>query len=114
MRVIKEDSSNVNIMLVLGSILLCGVSVFETYAQAQSPSLFDSYGVITGTSEAEMARLDNFDFELKKDPTSKTYIIGYSGRDDPPRQARRYVLRAKTYLVEIRGVEPNRIVTVEG
>src|SRR5829696_5722856 len=104
MKVIKEST------LCLIAVLALGV---EVYAQEKTSRLFDSYGVVTG-SEAEMARLDNFDYEIKKEPASKIYIVGYNGNDDPPGKARRYVLRAKTYLVEIRGAEPNRIVTAEG
>jgi hypothetical protein len=107
-----------SIVLVSGVVLFLTANVLgfdpQEQTNAQLPRLFDTYGVITSTSEAEMARLDNFDGEFKKDPTSKVYIIGYNGRDDPPGKARRYILRAKNYLVEVRGVERNRIVTIEG
>lgn len=105
MRVITAATPCLIVVLLLG-VRLC--------AQEKTPRLFDSYGVITGTSEAEMAQLDNFNIEIKKEPGSKIYIVGYNGDDDPPGKAHRYVHRAGNYLVEIHGIEPNRIALAEG
>src|ERR1700754_1925513 len=66
-------------------------------------------------SEGEMWRLEDFVVPaLSADPQSKTYIIAYGAREDAPGKARRYAVRAKNYLVNYRGIDPQRIVPVDG
>ncbi len=51
---------------------------------------------------------------LLKEPDAQTYIIAYNGREDNPGKAGRHALRGKNYLVEAHGIDPKRIITVEG
>lgn len=74
----------------------------------------DTYDDKIGGSEAEQWRLESFREQLLKGPRSRAFIVAYNGREDPPGRARRYALRAKNYLVEARGIDPRRVVTVEG
>jgi hypothetical protein len=76
--------------------------------------LVDSYDDNIPSSEAEMWRLEDFRGKLLKQPDAKAYIIAYVGREDPPGKANRYALRAKRWLVEWRGVDPARIVALDG
>lgn len=97
--------------------LLLSSAVFHAAFQSQSSPVarkLDSYGVIRH-SEAEQWRLEDFLMPaLKADPQSKAYIIAYGAREDAPGKARRYALRAKNYLVNFRGIDPQRIVAVDG
>jgi hypothetical protein len=61
--------------------------------------------------EDEIARLDNAVFtQLKKEPASRVYIIGYG----LPGTARRHVMRAYLYSTNVRDVDAARVVPIVG
>ncbi|MBC7933686.1 MAG: hypothetical protein H7Z38_24255 [Rubrivivax sp.] len=60
------------------------------------------------------ARLDNFAIELQNNPTLQAHLIVYAGRLGPRGQAARRAAMLKDYLVQTRGMEAERIITVEG
>jgi PEGA domain len=62
----------------------------------------------------QKARLDNLAISLQGDPSATTYIIAYAGRTSRVGTADRLLTRAKDYLVQKRGVDQSRIVTVNG
>jgi hypothetical protein len=62
----------------------------------------------------QKARLDNLAVELQNDPSSTAYIFGYGGRTSRIGQADRLTSRAKDYLVNNRGLDPARVVMVNG
>jgi hypothetical protein len=73
------------------------------------PVKFDEYGNIKFNDEK--ARLDNYAIQLQNQPGSTGYIIAY-GSCAGEAQAR--ADRAKNYLVNTRGIDAGRIVTVDG
>ncbi|MDQ5846896.1 MAG: hypothetical protein M3539_16545, partial [Acidobacteriota bacterium] len=73
------------------------------------PSKFDEYGNITFNDEK--ARLDNYAIQLQNQPGSQGYIIAY-GSCEGEAQAR--ADRAKDYLVNTRGIDAGRLVTIDG
>lgn len=73
---------------------------------------FDEYGNIK--FDDEKARLDNFAIELQNDPTAQGYLTCYGGRRGYEGEALRRCGRAKEYLSGVRGIEPERVVTVDG
>jgi len=75
----------------------------------QAPRKFDEYGNIKFNDEK--ARLDNYAIQLQNEPTSQGYIIAY-GACEGEAQAR--ADRAKDYLVNTRGIDGGRLVTVDG
>jgi hypothetical protein len=100
-----------------------------SHAAGQQPTarLFDRYQQIC--EEDEKARLDNFAIQLMYETEAKAYIIFYSGRCystcslDYPRhrphaprkgEAQQRANRIKPYLVESRGMDPDRIVVIDG
>lgn len=103
-------------VLSVCSLLLPGSAPTMSHAQdAQTqPRKLDTYDDKIGGSEAEQWRLEDFREVLLKEPNSQAYIIAYNGREDNPGKARRYALRAKNYLVTARGINPQRIIAVEG
>jgi hypothetical protein len=62
----------------------------------------------------QKARLDNLGIELQNDPTTTSYIIAYAGRTSRAGQSGKLLSRAKDYLVQKRGIDPARLITVEG
>jgi hypothetical protein len=72
----------------------------------------DEYGKLKPVDEN--ARLDNFVVELQNDPTAQGYIIAYGGRRSRAGDAKQAAAKAKTYLVTKRGLDPQRMITVDG
>lgn len=66
------------------------------------------------TFDDQKARLDNLMVELQNDPSARAYIIAYGGRTDPIGQVEVLMKRARDYIVEQRGIDAARIVTVNG
>jgi hypothetical protein len=76
---------------------------------AQPPTKFDEYGNIRFNDEK--ARLDNYAIQLQNQPGAQGYIIAF-GSCAGEAQAR--ADRAKDYLVNTRGIDAGRIVTMDG
>src|SRR6266550_2457058 len=72
------------------------------------PRKFDTYGNIRFNDEK--ARLDNFAIQLQNEPTSQGYIIGYGSCDA---EGLTRANRAKDYLVNTRGIDAGRLMTVD-
>ena len=66
------------------------------------------------TYDDQKARLDNLAVELQNDPTTRAYIIAYGARTSRLAQVERLMTRARDYLVAQRGIDPSRIVVVNG
>jgi len=78
-------------------------------APPPGPTKFDEYGNIRFNDEK--ARLDNYAIQLQNAPTDQGYIVAY-GSCAGEAQAR--ADRAKDYLVNTRGIDAGRIVTIDG
>ncbi|MBD0373348.1 MAG: hypothetical protein ICV60_21105 [Pyrinomonadaceae bacterium] len=87
-------------------------SCTTTITISQRARLFDQYGNIAFNDEK--ARLDNFAIQLQNEPGSQGYIIAYAGRRARANEAQARADRAKDYLVNTRGIDPGRLVTVDG
>jgi hypothetical protein len=68
---------------------------------------FDEYGEVNVINEE--TRLNNYGIELERSPGSSGYIIIYG-----PRGVNQYLTRVRKFLVETRGLEPDRIVLING
>ncbi len=73
---------------------------------------FDEFGDILVTDIK--ARLDAFAAELQNEPLSKGFILVYRTRRDIAGLSHRLAMRMKDYLVNARGLENERVVTVDG
>jgi len=73
------------------------------------PHKFDEYGNIRFNDEK--ARLDNYAIQLQNEPTATGYIIGYGSCDA---EGLTRANRAKDYLVNTRGIDAGRLMTVDG
>ena len=62
----------------------------------------------------EKARLDNFMVELQNDPTSTAYVVVYPERRGRPDAAQMRAKKIVDYMVNSRGLDSSRIVTLIG
>jgi len=60
------------------------------------------------------ARLDNYAIELQNDPTATAYVIVYPGVRGRPGEVTKNTTRIVDYLVNSRGINAQRIVTLVG
>jgi len=85
-------------------------------AQIQLPLVpsrkFDEFPSIARNDEK--ARLDNLAIELKNDPTSTAYVIVYPGQSERTGEVQKHTTQIVNYLVNYRGVDSRRIVTLTG
>ncbi|HYO63048.1 MAG TPA: hypothetical protein VER08_05260 [Pyrinomonadaceae bacterium] len=73
---------------------------------------FDAYNNVS--FEDERARLNNFAVELQHEPAAMGYLICYGGRRGRRGEAQARCDRAKDYVVRERGIDPARMVTIDG
>ena len=104
------------LLILFVGLLLCSLllPIYAQEAEGKEPRKVDSYDDKIRSGEAEQWHLEDFLRALAKEPDAKAYIIAYGGREESPGKARRYAARAKNYMVEARGVDPTRIVTIDG
>ena len=76
------------------------------------PLKLDEYGDVS--FEDEKIRLDNLAVHLQNEPSAQPYIIAYAGRHARPGEAKGRASRAKSYLIREHGIDPERIVIVDG
>ena len=73
---------------------------------------FDEFPAISYNDEK--ARLDNYAIELQNDPTSTAFVIVYPGPRGRPGDVQKHTTRVVDYLVNSRGINAQRIVTLVG
>jgi hypothetical protein len=93
----------------------CNASASRTM-QVKAPAIvsalaFDRYGDIKFSEEK--ARLDNVAVQLMNQPLSTASILMSAGKETFENETSERLARAKSYLVDVREVNPNRIVTVD-
>ena len=64
--------------------------------------------------KSERARLDRFAQALEREPGSQGYVIVYGGRRWNEREIQARADRVRNYLVNSRGIDAGRVVTVNG
>lgn len=72
---------------------------------------FDEYGDIS--FEDEQARLDNFAIQISNELLSTGHILMFAGRETFENETAQRLARAKSWIVDVRGIDRNRIVTVD-
>jgi hypothetical protein len=72
----------------------------------------DEYGNIRWSDEK--ARLDNVAALLQSEPELQCYMICYGGRVSREGEAKWRCQRAAGYIVKVRGISPERVVTLDG
>ena len=72
---------------------------------------FDQYGDIK--FEDEKARLDNFAIQISNELLSTGQILMFAGRETFKNEAAERLARARSYIVDFRNVDRNRIITTD-
>lgn len=80
--------------------------------KADLPDKIDEFGNIPLKEEQE--RLNHLAHLLQELPDTQGYLIAYAGRRARADEARSWAERAKNYLVNERGIEAERITTMDG
>jgi hypothetical protein len=91
-------------------LLVCVSGFSQTVAGAAVK--FDEFGDILASDL--IARLDNLAVQLQNAPNTKAFLVVYRTGRDLPGLSNRYAHRMEGYLVATRGMDPKRIVTVDG
>ena len=87
----------------------CSVAIPLPFPPAKK---FDEFPDISRNDEK--ARLDNFAVGLQNDPTATAYVIVYPGRRGRTGDVQKHTTRIVDYLVNSRGIDAQRIVTLVG
>jgi hypothetical protein len=87
----------------------CAVSIPVPEAKCRK---FDEFPDISRNDEK--ARLDNYGVELQNDPTSTAYVVVHPGRSGKPGDVQKHTTRIVDYLVNSRGIDAHRVVTLVG
>ena len=90
----------------------CPASCAVSIPIVNRPRKFDEYYDIARNDEK--ARLDNYAIQLQAEPGSQGYVIVYASRKAKGNQAQERAQRIIDYLVNSRGLDTNRVVTVMG
>lgn len=77
-----------------------------------NPIKFDSHGTLP--RRQEVARLSDFAAQLKNQPGVQGYLLIYGGRRGRAGEAQKMAARSQKFLTKMHGIDPRRIVTVDG
>ena len=116
---IKVDTTGLAGQTVRASLSLGGYNLecaADCAIKIPAPKLagrrFDEFPDIARNDEK--ARLDNFVIELQNDPSATAYVIVYPGKTAKKREVQEHSGRVVDYLVNSRGLDQRRIVTLVG
>lgn len=101
--------ANILRIFLLAAFLLCGLrNVAAQMEEPARPIKFDEFGKVSHCDVT--ARLDNLAIAIRDFPAAQAHIISYA----PPGVGERLLELLKGYLVETRGLRPDRIKTTYG
>lgn len=92
--------------------LNCQGEAFVQIPRKITSILVDNYPPLKYNDEK--ARLDNFAIQLQNDPSAKGYIIVYGAPRANAAEKQKRIKRATDYLINTRGIDSSRLVTLEG
>jgi len=118
---ILVDTAGLGDQLIITTVKVIGIQtncsmeasfLTKIYRVIVENMAFDEYGDIKFIDEKP--RLDNFAIQVQNEPGSRGYLIVYAGQRTYPHEAAERLNRAKNYLVRVRHIPPERIITVDG
>ena len=107
---LRSSTFDLLIASTFAALILC--ATVNAAAQSASATKFDSYESLPTDDEA--AHLDAFYEALRQQPDLRGYLIGYKQASVAPGVLLRRLYGDQRYLIEMRGVSPNRVVVIEG
>jgi hypothetical protein len=108
-------------LVLTGALVVCAAENARAQEEAAAESVspaprpaekFDEYGRL-GHCDLT-ARLDNLAVTLQNDPRAKAFVVVYNPLEKKNNYAGRNLKFARFYLVNVRGIESGRVVTVDG
>jgi hypothetical protein len=118
---IMVDTTGLGGVVLTATVELAGVPLGcqgsgSSTTEVRPPALsccrvFDQYGDIK--FEDEKARLDNFAIQLSNEPLTTGYILMSAGQVTFEKEAAERLARAKSWVVDVREVDSNRVVTID-
>jgi len=116
---IKVDTTGMAGQTIRASLSLSGYNLecaADCAVKLPAPKLtsrrFDEFPDIARNDEK--ARLDNFGIELQNDPKATAYVIVYPSKSGKRGEVQKHAGRIVDYLVNSRGLDQRRIVTLVG
>lgn len=107
------EGRSVRASLAIGGFPMdCSASCVVQFPVPVGCRRFDEFPDIARNDEK--ARLDNYAIELKNDPTATAHVFVYPGENGRPGDVQRHITRVVDYLINSRGLEARRIVTLVG
>ncbi|HZH29466.1 MAG TPA: hypothetical protein VEY11_01625 [Pyrinomonadaceae bacterium] len=107
-----SDSHLLRLKYLLSLISLLFACTAQGQTNIEPARKFDEFGDVDASDI--IARLDSLAIALQNEPHARAFIIVYRTRRDLPGLSNRYAHRMRGYLIESRGIEPRRVVTVDG
>jgi hypothetical protein len=95
-----------------GYPLDCSASCSISFPVPLKCKKFDEFGDLARNDEK--ARLDNYAIEMQNDPSSTAYVVVYPGQGGRSERVQTQRTRIVDYLVNSRGFNSGRIVTIVG
>lgn len=96
--------------------VICLMQPLNSFAQTQTNTQvaqkFDEFGDILLTDLK--ARLDNFAIQLQQQPGTRGFVISYRSHRDLPGLSSRLLAPIKYYMINTRGIAPDRLVIMDG
>jgi hypothetical protein len=123
----KDEEEGISIEVNMDTGLVNGITYLpaakDNYLRCPAPAensddgiedsrKFDEYSNLS--FDEEKKHLSDFATQLQADPNAKGYIIAYAGRIAHAGEAQARADRAKNYLINERGINARRIVTIDG
>lgn len=90
----------------------CAIAAQKEVDSAATATLVDEFPQLAVSDL--IARLDNVRQGLQNDPTAKAFLINFPSRLELPGASPRFLNGMKNYLVKNGGVEPTRIILING
>lgn len=107
----KRIPQIIPVFLVL--YFLTGLSLSSSgQSQDNEARKFDEFGDVQPSDMA--ARLDSFAVALQNEPTANGFVFAYRSRRDLPGLSSRHIQWIRSYLVDARGMDADRIKTIDG
>lgn len=103
----------VKLLLVsLACVVLLPARAASAQAEAHAARKVMEFGDVLPTDIA--ARLDNFAIEVLNAPDARAFLVVYRSRRDLPGLSDRLANWMRAYLIHNRGLEPGRVVAIDG
>ncbi len=105
-------TSTLDLLIATTFVALILCATINAAPQSASATKFDSYENLPTDDEA--AHLDAFYEALRQQPDLRGYLVGYNQASIAPGVLLRRLYGDQRYLIEMRGIAPNRVFVVEG